>query len=142
MKKVTSTSIKNGHLHTLYKILDKPHHGKEARSKSRFLDIIIPRINEIDKERIRILEGLADKDKDGKPISENEQFKLSDNSMEQFRKEYGEYLSEDFIIDILPSNEGDISTITEMLLNDTTPLTTEEGAIYDNILTELEKIKG
>ena len=131
-------SIKNGHLEFFYKLLDKPKHGKEARVKNRFLKLIIPRIQEIEKERIALLTNYSDK-KGGKPVMLDTNYSLSPSNLEKFKKEYTEYLMEDLIIDILPSNKDDIKAIKKMLEEDTIELTTENGATYDIIMTMFDE---
>ena len=138
MKKIT---IKNGHLDLLFKLMDKPRHGKEARVKNRFLQLIVPRIKEIEIDRIKILESRADK-KDGKAIMEEGSYSVNAKNLNEFRKEYTEILMEDLVIDVLPSNQDDLKVVKVMLENDTTDLTTDEGAIYDYILKGFEDDKG
>lgn len=151
-KKEKALKLKNGWLDFLTRLLDKPRHGKDARAKNRFLQLLVSRLKEKEEERKKLLEQYADKDK-GKPVMEDidildektgetkkeQRFKISPENMQKFQKEYLEYLNEDFVIDVLPSNKVDIGTIKIMLENDTTDLNTEEGALYDAILTAFEE---
>ena len=66
-------------------------------------------------------------------------YSLSPSNLEKFKKEYTEYLMEDLIIDILPSNKDDIKAIKKMLEEDTIELTTENGATYDIIMTMFDE---
>lgn len=59
----------------------------------------------IDKERIRLLEGYADRDDDGefvmiKTEDGQETYQLSDENLEAFRREYGEFLEAELDVDL------------------------------------------
>lgn len=139
--------IKNGNLQFLSKILDKPCHGKEARAKNRFLKLIVPRLQEIEKERLELVRQYAEKDKKGEAVVEEyeeegkqeKRFKILQGNLLKFQNEYNEYLFEDFVIDVLPSNKVDIGIVKEMLDADTTEWNTLEGAIYDTICVAFEE---
>ena len=140
--------LNNGWVDFLIVLLDRPRHGQEARAKSRFLKLLGPRIEEINAEKKRLLEEYGKKDRAGKMIMEEVSVPKKENpkNMEMRAKldpkaqvEYTEYLKEEFVIDVLPSNRMDIGTIKMMLDADTTELSTLDGVVYDEIMTAFEE---
>lgn len=130
--------LKNYQINFLGSILDVPLHGKESRARGRFINLLQPRAKEIEVERVKLLKEFADKDDKGEPIIEGESYKLSKEGLEKFQKEYGELLSEDFIIDVLDSNRSDIATVKEIILNSKKEFGIVEGASYEQLCKNFE----
>lgn len=103
-------------------ILAKELPIKPAYWLARFLDKIRSEMEAMEKARVKLLEKLAKKDKDGKPLMkkakegepqiEPQQYDLTDENMAKFQEEYNELGKEEFEIDFKPiklDQLGDIS---------------------------------
>ena len=133
--------LKNGHLKFLNGWLDTPLHGDQSRTRSRFLKMILPRLQEIEIERLNMLKDLADKDKDKKPIIENHSYKLAPDKLQKFTDYQNERDDEEFVIDILESNRKTLSAMKVLLADDIgnhVEFTKTEGIIYNEILEAFE----
>ncbi len=141
MKKIV---FKNYLLQFLVTILDLSVEAKIARSRDRFLKSVYNRLEEIEIERKKILLSLAKKDDKGMPlIIERDGEKIYDLSPEnlmEFQKQYMELLKEDFIVDILPSNQQDVATAKELVFNIERSFNIQEGKLYSEICESFEAI--
>ena len=99
-------------------ILGKELPIKPAYWLARFLDKIRSEMEAMEKARVKLLEKLAKKDKDGKPLmkkakeGEPQQYDLTDENMAKFQEEFAELGKEEFEIDFKPiklDQLGDIS---------------------------------
>ena len=99
-------------------ILGKELPIKPAYWLARFLDKIRSEMEAMEKARVKLVEKLAKKDKDGKPLmkkakdGEPQQYDLTDENMAKFQEEYNELGKEEFEIDFKPiklDQLGDIS---------------------------------
>lgn len=143
-------------------------HGQDSRSRTRFIQAIAPRITELDKTRIELLKKYAKKKivKQGDKEIElpvmlyidketGEEMETTDESLgkrfkvedaEGFNKEYQEYLNEDYIIDVTPSNKDIIDGVRDLLLNTKEDFFGRGALLYDewclafeNLEEEMEK---
>jgi len=107
-------------------------HGKVSRHRTRFIKLIIGRAEEVEKEKLVMLEKHADKkkvkgedvaiylDEKGKDTTDakdGKKFKLSTENEQKFLDEYNAYLNEDFVMDVTPANREDIYGVRDMVLN-------------------------
>ena len=102
-------------------ILAKEIPIKPAYWLARFLDKIRSEMEAMEKARMKLVEKLAKKDKDGKPVMKKDkdgkqldppQYDLTDENMAKFNEEFNELGKEEFEIDftaIKLSDLGDIS---------------------------------
>lgn len=86
----------------LNELLEREIPAKVSYWLARFLEKVNKELTAMDKARMNLVNQYADKDKDGKPIIENDQYKFSDNNMAEFTKEFNELLDEEFDIDFKP----------------------------------------
>ena len=99
-------------------ILAKELPIKPAYWLARFLDKIRSEMEAMEKARVKLVEKLAKKDKDGKPImkkakdGEPQQYDLTDENMAKFQEEYNELGKEEFEIDFKPIKLVDLGDIT------------------------------
>lgn len=97
--------------------------GKESRNRTRFIGLLVDRANEVQKERIAILEKYADRNDKGELNAENlpdggKKYLFTDIiKQNEANKELEEYLKEEFVIDVLESNKNIINTIKDIVLN-------------------------
>ena len=92
-------------------ILAKEIPIKPAYWLARFLDKIRVEMDAMEKARIKLVEKLAKKDKDGKPVMKKgkdgkqldpPQYDLTDENMAKFQAEFDELGKEEFEIDFKP----------------------------------------
>jgi len=126
-------------------------HGKETRERTRFLNIIAPRVQEVEAERLRIarINAKQDKkgnilflDKDGKETTDEKlglKFTIADEG--KFTKELSDYLGESLVIDIVPSVGDTIETVKRIILGSNKDLTGVEANEYDEWCQAFENIK-
>jgi len=124
--------------------------GKESRTRTRFIKMILDRAKEIEQERLDLLKKHAAKDADGKTIYfDKDKQETTDESIAQnikignsegFAKEYNELLGEKFIIDVMDSSKETLNGIKEILLNTDSSFKGNDAAIYDEICTAFETL--
>ena len=127
--------LKNYHINVLGRWLNTLSLiGRDSRSRTQFVKMLVPVSETIEAARLSILEKYAEKDEagemkkipvlnddgtpkiglDGKPA---EKFDMSPDKEVSFKKDWADYLAEDCVIDILPSNEKVILNIHNIVLN-------------------------
>lgn len=134
-------NLKNYHLISFMKVLNYPMPFAKGRVKNRMLIILSQKSEALEKNRIEILNGLADKDKDKKPILKNNQFQISDKNRVKFEEEYNKMMQEDCIIDITASIKGDIGPIKDMINTSTVNLDPNEIKNVEEVILALEVTK-
>ncbi|MCK9578710.1 hypothetical protein M0R01_04470 [bacterium] len=148
-------------------------HGQASRSRTRFLQLIAPILQELDKTRIELLKKYAEKKKvkQGKEGEEKEvelpvmfypEVKVSENGEEiievkettdehkgkkykikdvdGFNKEYQDYLNEDYIVDVLPSNKNMIEGVKDILLKSHEEFGGRQALLYDEWCNAFENL--
>ena len=135
---------------------DQLLHGKVSRHRTRFIKLVIPRAEEIEKEKNSMLEKLADKkkvkdkemvvylDDKGKDTTDQKlgkRYKLSAKNHEEFTKQYNDYLNEDYIIDVTPANREDIYGVRDLLLNTNAEFSQIQATRYNEWAEAFEDIK-
>jgi len=131
-------NLKNYQLQTLTKAIDFSMPFAKSRVKNRFLTILGPKLQMIEKSRLEILNELCDKDKDGKPVMNKEEFKLSDKNRKKWDDEYNKLMMEDCIIDVTSSLKADLGTIKDILNTSTVEVSTQQTVILEEVITSLE----
>ncbi len=143
MAKVKALNLQKRLLNHLVFFLDMPLTGSKARSRNRFIRLIAPMAQEVENERVKMLKDLSEKDEKGEPKVEKNQITGAEHYIvsTENRKKVDEYLDEDYVLDILPSNEKDVKVAKDLLLNSEMKLNIELGDIYDKLCTAFEEIK-
>jgi hypothetical protein len=134
-------NLKNYQLNTLTKAIDFSMSFAKSRVKNRFLTILAPKLQAIEKSRLEILNELCDKDKDGKPVMNKEGFQLSDKNRKKWDEEYNKLMMEECIIDVTPSLKADLGTIKDILNTSTVEVSTQQTVILEEVMTSLEITK-
>lgn len=141
---VKSVILKNGQIVQLTKWLNLPMHGEESRVRTRFLRVLGPLAKDHDDERIRLLSEYADKDKDGKPVMENNglNYKLSEEAITKFRKVYEELEEADVQVDLLPAMVKDFHILKRVIENLNPPegFTGETAELHALICEAFEQV--
>lgn len=142
--------IRNYALQDIMKVLEYPMPFQKSRVKNRFMQVLSEKSSTLEKNRIEILNGLCEKDKDGKALTEIVKdkdgndvsgFKISDENKIKWNEEYQKLVIEKNIIDITPSLKADLSVIKEIINNSPVDLTKEESLVVEEFITSLNKEK-
>lgn len=130
-------AIENGKLGQAASLLfDLPLKGKQSRHRSKFVQLLAGRQEEVEKGRVQLAGEHAKKDKDGEPVTKDGVFDIDDQ--EAFTKDLQELYEEEMIIE-----GGDVSgmlkTVKEVLENCDKELSGQEAVIYDYLCDQFEK---
>lgn len=127
--------FKKAHISFLFNLLNIPLHGQERRDRDAFLNILIEKGSELDKQRINLVKMYAEKDEKGEPkIDETKNYVIAEENRRIVDKEYYEIVMEDAIIDVLDSNKNVIRSVKNLLEKTNKPLTFDESKILTEIL--------
>ena len=95
--------------------------GRDSRSRTQFVKMLVPVSETIEAARLSILEKYAEKDETGalKKVTVDgvEKYDMNPDNEALFKKDWADYLAEDCVIDILPSNEKVILNIHNIVVN-------------------------
>ena len=95
--------------------------AKQTRMRSRFITLLIARLNETADLHKKILEKYAKKDENGgfvtKEVNGVKNHEIPTESMVAFQKEDQELLDENFILDITEANREMFETMKDFVLN-------------------------
>jgi hypothetical protein len=140
---VKGLTIKNGHLEKLIGFLDTPLHGTEARARNKFVTVVGKQIMFLTSERQRILKEYSEKDEKGeaKTINDGKEYDITSENLAKVNEEMNTLYNSDFVIDILPSNAGEIKMISKLILETKKEFDLIEGSIYDKVAEAFEAIK-
>ena len=123
-------------------------HGKESRVRSRFVKQILgPKSEEINANRLELCEKHAEKDENGLPIMLNEDgtvsgmtvngkakghhYKIEGEGLDMFNKELQEVMNEEYIIDVSPASREMIYGVRDVVLNSTAEFGGMDAVEYD-----------
>jgi len=126
-------------------------HGKESRSRSRFIKLVMDRVREIDEERQRLLEEYGSKDKNDQLIyfdkekketsNRNEAISVKMKDQTAFIKEFNTYLEEDFVIDCSPETQDTIYGVKDIILNTNDEFSGLMASRYNEWCDAFENVK-
>lgn len=97
--------------------------GADSRERTRFVNVLIERINENEKFRTGLLDQYCEKEEDGKTkkkkVLENgeEVWDVSDENMILYQKEFTDLMDEDYTMDILDGNKQKLKVMKNAVLN-------------------------
>lgn len=120
--------------------------GKQSRARNRFIKDIRPRIEEIEQTRIDLNKQYATKDDKGNPLEVEvdgvKRFDFIDENLEKFKKEWTEYLQEEYVLEIDAGISSYFHQVADMVLNtDATFKDSADGMLasyYDEWCTAFE----
>lgn len=155
MSETKVLTLKNHTLLPLAKFLGESKlNGKDSRYRTRFLKVLVERIEETEKERLELCKKYSEKqmvngvetsvlvDKDGKDTFDEKvsvAFKLG--NLDEFNKEYLSLLNETLVIDVTPANKDMIYTVKDVLLNTTVEFKDGDAATYNTWCDAFESMK-
>lgn len=126
--------------------LDQPlEDGKLTRSRNKFIKVAQEKLNERNEARIALIKKYANKDEAGEAkiiTDENgsQRYDLSPEGMADFNKEYVALMDEEVIFDIPESQVAMFEDMKKIILDGKWPMQAGDGAVYDIICEEFEKI--
>jgi len=122
--------------------------GKESRERTRFIQILGPRLQEAEKVRKDIQDKYALKDdkgkvkrvkdtssmkvvgEDGKEINPKEDIIDFGKNADKAKEEWDEYYQEDFVIDVSEGNKSKVYVVADIVLNTTVEFTGWDATVY------------
>ena len=131
-EKIEALSFKNYQLGFMVKMLNVPLHSAKARARNRFYKIIESKLERLEKSRIDMLE------KYGKKNEETNTYDLK--NPEKFQAEFKKMQEEVCIIDLLPSTKADLLIVKDIFKTTKVEMDVTTTEIYEEIMTEIEKI--
>lgn len=115
---------------------------KQTRMRSRFMMLLITKLNEIAQLHKDVLIKYAKKDDKDQPITKDvngvENYDIADEKLETFKKEDQELLDESYLLDITEANKEMFETIKDLVLNTSYHFGPKEG---DNDQEKQQKIQ-
>lgn len=120
---MTSFKIKNKYIIGLASWLNELSlQGIESRERTRFVNVLIERINENEKFRTDLLDKYVEKDTDGQKIKKTsetgeEVWDISEDNSIIFAKEYNDLMDDEYVMDILDGNKQKLKVVKEIVLN-------------------------
>jgi len=132
--------IKNYQLEPLHKVLSYGMKFTLSRVRNKFLAVVVEKIQEKEKGRMEIITKLCKKDKEGKPIMENDHYGFTEVNLAKFNKEYQILQLEDNEIEL----KGDIVQMIEnstAVIDDANPATKGYTNIIEEVLEECKNPK-
>lgn len=110
--------------------------GKESRHRTRFIKLLQEQLKEVEEERKQLAEEFSRKDKNGKPIIEDNKYVLENEK--EFYKEYNELMDEEFIIEGA-NHEETLKTVKKILLECEVAFSGQDAMVYDYLCEQFEK---
>ena len=140
-------------------------HGKESRARTKFVKILVDKIAEINAEKEKMILTYCKKndkkeplflyteitEKDGKPVpveketterAKGQRYAFETKEDEtKFETEWKDFINEDFIIDILPSNSEIINTVAKLVFETTSQFSGNDAALYNEWCESFDSIE-
>lgn len=128
----------------LYRLLNIPLHGPQSRARNRFGNLVKDQVNYIEDERIKMIEGYANKGKDKVPLrkmeGDEELYDVTPANMAKYRKEFDDFMHEPWLVDITPANKQDLAFIKPLVLESKLTVEMVDGYAYEEVCTAFEAI--
>lgn len=134
-------TIKNYQINTLITALNYTMPFSKGRVRNRFITILSTKAQEVEKNRMEILNGVCEKGEDGKPIVDKNEYKLTDEARKKFGEEYAKLMNENCIIDVTASLKMDLGPIKDMINNSKSELNIDQTKVVEDVLAAFEVTK-
>lgn len=134
----------NKEIRFIYAWLNVPLHGEDVRARHRFLKMVQSQLNDMETERVALIEKYANKDQDGKLILEKNaqgigEYKFTEERRALFDEESFALLNKETKYDIEKEEKKFIRVVKDILTNKLQKgLSIDEGEIYDSVLMEFD----
>ena len=112
----------NKEVRFIYAWLNIPLHGEDVRARHRFLKMVQPQLNEMEEQRVALIDKYANKDQDGKLITEKNaqglsEYKFTEERRAQFDAESFALLDKETKYSIDKEEKKFIRIIRDILTN-------------------------
>ena len=114
--------------------------GKDSRVRTRFINSVSVRLNEIEKSRLDLAQEYAQKDENGKPVIVDKNFQFEPANLVLFVKELNEIMAESYVLDVLESNRQTLLEIKAIILDTEEKFSQADALWYDNVCEIFEKL--
>lgn len=116
--------------------IDVPLHGEKVRVRNAIVQAFEPSYQKLEADRVKILTDMAEKDKDGKPVMEDGNFKIAPEKHGEFQTKFAMSMTEKADISI---SKQQVKVLIDILLNNIMKsFNVAEGAVYDDVISVLE----
>lgn len=129
--------LKNSQLATFKKSISYAMTFTQGRLRNRFLNLIVPVIDEVENNRVEICEKLAEKNEDGLPSIADGKYIFTPENDIKVNDEINALMAEYAVIDVPTAMRGDIGGIKHMIELSTVVLTPKEQDDAEEILIAL-----
>lgn len=109
--------------------------GKQSRMRTRLCKLLGDQIRQMDEERMELIKINGEVGEDGNPVTIRDEetgsmvYKI--NNQEQFRKDYEQLLSEDFIMDETEERMAMLLEVKDIVFNVDGVFSGDEALVYD-----------
>lgn len=118
--------------------------GGESRQRTRFIEVCIPRIEEINKIRKEIVTKYAERiegTESPKTTEDGNEYIFSDENKKTADKELEDYLNEDFVLDVMEGNHEKIKVVKRLILETKQEFSGPMAVEYDKWCEAFEKVE-
>ena len=113
--------------------------GKERRAATKFTNLVMPQINAVEEQRIRILKKYATLDNKGNiKLNGKGGVELTAENMAKFQSEYQELINQDCAIDVTEENREMLGEIYR-ILDENLTVPARDGQLYEDVMTAFEE---
>lgn len=123
-------------LDAFVKVLKYPMTFTQGRLRTRFVNLIQPKIDEREKNRLEICEKLCLRDEKDEPIIKEDTYQFPEGST--YQAEIDSLYGEEVMIDVPSSMRSDIGGLKHMIELSTVVLTPIEQLVAEYVLAVLE----
>lgn len=117
-------------------LINMPLKGKQARHRTRFVNLLIDKNKQIGEEELALIKEFAGVDEDGEPKrKENGNFDIAD--VPGFQKQQEEFLEEEYILEG-GDHHGMLKTVKKIVLEYDGEVSGREGFVYDHLCEAFE----
>lgn len=145
VRTVAAFEIPNYAVSLFYHLINVPLHGAQSRARNQVGQMIKLRLEHLEDVRVGMLEEVAKKDKDKKPIKKDdgtgqEVYDVEPKKLDEYRAKFDLFMKEIWIIDLLPSIKPALVAIRPIILDSKKPMETVDGYTYEEICKAFEAI--
>lgn len=114
--------------------------GSQTRARSRFLRNTKALVDDVEAERVSIVQKHANKDAEGKPALKEDKlnYDVAEENLAKVNAEYGDLLNEDVILDLSDSMVADLEQVKAVLKGLDGKFTKADGDLYNAVCEVLQ----
>jgi len=112
--------------------------GTTSRFRTRFVKVIGEHLENLKAEHFQLIQDYAVLDKNGKPVIEDDEYRIREDEYEEFQQAYVELFSEYFAVDINSENRKLLKSVL-IALDACENLSGEVAIIHEHVYDQIEK---